>query len=1480
MNILTRSRAFCASCTFTIIAATWLAAANPAQAQSRAFISDISGITAQEGDTVSITVEFDDRTPRTNPSRVTVQFAGTAARPDLNTREPDYVLAFSDGASSVSVFSLRSRVDNSGRATFMVPADDNSITIGLPITSDFSFETTETVVFALVRHTDDSGDTSGRSVESVRYGIEIAANKGRAHACISCQLGDGTVLTFLREEGDFPNAGEFPFSVYFDGQARTTDSIVQIEFSGSAVVGADYSADFTYTYGGEEMAGTLVSGTTASVATIRVPSDRPTNNIGVKLAIPYDGVAEGRKTIMYRLISHTGSDGSTAGTNEYSYTLDSASRSIDIIESGADAYARFVNPPTSIVEGSSATIAVEFIGDPAVDSSGIVSLIFGDGISAFQHLDDITIEYDPDTAREHGPLRGDGLFAQATLRSEGSSRANIILTAVADGDNSESYENLEIRLSGYGRLIEGGIERDGYISQFDSIIITIVPDDFSTTTSRVEIGEPSITTVMEGRDVTLPVRFSGSIRPNTSIIRWRTEGSAIHGVDYVIQELFNVENGDFISQNFAAISAREHSIDLDIRILADISTESTETIAITLTAHTDRNGDSAGRSLSTVARTIYIAPSSGPLHFPQDETRIAFGSGTERLYAVLSGPAQALQGESQTRVTARGNGELADCSNPVEYRGPLTLSETCGGFRVGQRGPTGPYIPIRSVALESIGEGAASTGVVVIQLQRPIRINEENLWVRYDYNFATQGGDTLIFNRASSPTALASGSMLDVQMLHNPGKDSDGDGIPDGAEARFGTSPYLRDSGGRPQVTLTRGVADTAYVASGKLREPREHLGVTVTGATTIRAYYLSDTFGYEGGYLTGDLETYGCNGRFPSNYDAPVVAGGCAVVDFQNILPNVIHTIGWFAANERGWATVDTPVRLPAQRIQRIPQVNMALERDFIRREAAEIFIRAVSEAPQVPLAGLEILVSDATPSDRSLSIAAAADRRSFASTLTRTPGDHARERYRIDPNAAGAYTDDSSGFPGMTSYEVGPVNETVVYFIEGVAPSLGRPALTRDDESEERSVVEEGGANYKVTIPVLYAGSVRAQSGHLTNLREVGLTGGAGARMITARFDVPAGFVQATGTSVSLTVTAEAISQGEYAATRTTAATLTWPVVPRQFRSASEQLGEQSGDGDGDGIPDSQDPYPEVQGLPVVVASGTEMTVINPQHHIRPVLPVHELSLGDRTRADASSATLMAQMGLNPGPDGGYDELDLEDYDKYSASKAGVRLPASAETSAFEVTYDFDISGVPPAVTTSTTAEAVATTVAGGRAGVIIPLPEMLADASPLFLYKYRGGNSTRTELFTVDAEPGGNEYGFAPLDDNGSCPTDDGTAASLYRNRGDDGNLNRDKMPDDLCVVLYIVDGGPNDEDSEVNGIIKDPMGTSRIERDDVVMAAAGGGGTTGGGSGGATGGTISGGSGAFGVAGLAGLGILLLALLVVQARRRRVSEPSLR
>lgn len=1490
-----------AACALTMMAAAWLVAgANSAHAQSRAYIHSISPHTVEEGQAVTINVRFDG-TPRTDDSLVAIQFAGDAGAPTPATdamQASQYYVYYGGGANFAGSGS-RALVDSQSRGFFEVPAGDNEVTVELRVVDDLVRETTQTIAFALVSHTDTNRDASGREVESFRQSVEIAANKGKSEVYID----SGNTAFSITEDGVDPHGltDNLEFDLRLRGEERTTNSIVVVRLEGTAAVGADYSSDFTWRNGATMGVGTVTTDTRSAMARVTIPGpfeSTATNFVRVTFLFPQDNIAESEKTLTYRIDSHTDLDGGTDGTAEYDHTFESRTHSATVSASEQSTFARFLNPPRSVRQGASTTLVVEFSGTPAPDTNTFVSVQF-EPDTGFDYTTDLTIGYDSDTARERLPISvvAEGL-PQFDFFSNGTSRANIILTA--EDDNASDYKRVNIRIVNYG-ILSGGASMvtAGHLVANANIPLTIVPEHFPTTDSHVTIDGVNIDnvvtmartiTVREGLYFLINLRATGVIRPNASIIRWQTGGNAFQenslAGDYFINPVFNREGYD-VTEDSVILASDTHFLPFGVTVRQDNVAESTETFSITLTGHTDLSGNSAGRSVSTETWTFIIPANSGNLHFPQDDTRIAFGVGARRLYAVLNAPAQIrerdIDADTFFDVLDSADTLLANGCFTPSFTIPQEQVGTCAGFRIGVNNNfNGPVIPVESVHLESIGGGgpsAASTGVVVIELARPVRTGEESLYLTYDemrvrssWNGRRSDNperEGYVHNRGTPPVSL--GEIPSVQMLYDEFKDSDGDGIPDAAEAtRFGSSPHT-NTAGRPQVSLARGVGNTAFVASGRLTDSERlsHLGVTVTGASTVRAYYLSDTFGYTGGYVN-DSQSYGCAGSFPSNYDIPLIAGGCALVDFENILPNVAHTIGWFIANNEGWATANTASGLPQQVIQRIPRVNMTPARNFVRREATDIFVRAVAEAPVPnPAVHLAILLPDGSATTLEVD----AERRSYASTLTRTPGNQAVEHYRIDPAETRAYDSGdpgNTGFPDATSYEIGPVNEMAVYFLEGVAPSLGRPALTRDAESDERTLVEEGGTNYKVTIPVLYAGSVEAGSEHLANIREVGLADEAGERVITARFDVPADFVGTTGVSVSLIVTASAIAQGDYATTQTATVTLSWPVVPMLAAGGSTMVAELMGDDDGDSIPNQQDPYPDIAGLPVMVSSGTGMTV-NPQDHIRPVLPVHELSAGDRTRARASSETLADEGNVNEAG------ADTDDYDKYSASEADVRLPASVDSTPFEVTYDFDISGVAPSVDTSTAAQATTATVTGGRAGVIIPLPQMLSGATSLLLYKYRGADSTQTEAFTVDDEPGGNEFGFAPPDENGVCPTDDGSAASPYRD--DDGNLDAAKAAGDLCVVLYIVDGGPNDEDGEMNGIIKDPIGTSQAVRRDAVVGATGDGGGTGG-AGGAAGAISGGGSGSFGLAGLGVLLLLALLAITTQARRTRAARISRR
>jgi len=177
---------------------------------------------------------------------------------------------------------------------------------------------------------------------------------------------------------------------------------------------------------------------------------------------------------------------------------------------------------------------------------------------------------------------------------------------------------------------------------------------------------------------------------------------------------------------------------------------------------------------------------------------------------------------------------------------------------------------------------------------------------------------------------------------------------------------------------------------------------------------------------------------------------------------------------------------------------------------------------------------------------------------------------------------------------------------------------------------------------------------------------------------------------------------------------------------------------------------------------------------HHIRPVeRGLYNLRLGQRTVQRLARAT---------------DAAQVDDYAEYSASEP------PPDTSNLSVVYEFEISPVGYA-------DVGAEVSTGGVAGVIIPLPRS-SYASGGIMAKYPPERPFNEE--------GGNGYGFAPLQ-NGACPDDTMDARSPYRDEG--GALRRVKRGGDngdACVVVYIVDGGPNDEDGVVNGVIWDGIG----------------------------------------------------------------------
>jgi len=224
-------------------------------------------------------------------------------------------------------------------------------------------------------------------------------------------------------------------------------------------------------------------------------------------------------------------------------------------------------------------------------------------------------------------------------------------------------------------------------------------------------------------------------------------------------------------------------------------------------------------------------------------------------------------------------------------------------------------------------------------------------------------------------------------------------------------------------------------------------------------------------------------------------------------------------------------------------------------------------------------------------------------------------------------------------------------------------------------------------------------------------------------------------------------------------TTAIYSFPVVDGATNPLA-QAAARGSDEDGDGIIDSIDQFDDSGHLPVVVdeeaGAGASLW-----HHIRPALRVvHNLRLGEATVERRAMAT---------------DADQVDDYAEYSASETPSdtsNLPSSS------VLYNFEIAGVDYD-------DVGAEVSTGGVAGVIIPLARSLY-GSRVSLWKQPANEQFRVE--------GGNDYGFAPLQD-GRCPDgpeDTMQARSPYHEG--DGTLRRvkrtgaDNDPIDACLLLY--------------------------------------------------------------------------------------------
>ncbi len=367
-----------------------------------------------------------------------------------------------------------------------------------------------------------------------------------------------------------------------------------------------------------------------------------------------------------------------------------------------------------------------------------------------------------------------------------------------------------------------------------------------------------------------------------------------------------------------------------------------------------------------------------------------------------------------------------------------------------------------------------------------------------------------------------------------------------------------------------------------------------------------------------------------------------------------------------------------------------------------------------------------------------------------------------------------------------------TVVLVGSAVPPLLGRAVLRRG--SSEVNVLAEGESGYTLSIPVENSAGIGGLSATSSSVSEASgvlssITGAPDAARgsYEVTMTVNAGVAATTDRAV-IRVTIAGMRGGE------TVSSYRYPVV-----AADAPLAAQRTDSDGDGIADDYDHYDAVAHLPVTVDEGAGG---KSWHHIRPVLSEHDLRLGEST---------FERLG-------GLEESLVDEYADYAASR-------TTDVGNLSAVYDFEISGVDYAGVTEAGG-------VGGAAGVIIPLPADLHNVGAVTLVKYPSGR-----LFSTTGENG---YGFAPLAE-GACPDDTmGAGGSPYRET---------KSVGDACMVVYIVDGGANDEDGTVNGVIRDPLG---------IRSGASGGGNRHHG-------------GAFSPAGLAAL----LLLLALYSRRRRAA-----
>jgi len=754
----------------------------------------------------------------------------------------------------------------------------------------------------------------------------------------------------------------------------------------------------------------------------------------------------------------------------------------------------------------------------------------------------------------------------------------------------------------------------------------------------------------------------------------------------------------------------------------------------------------------------------------------------------------------------------------------------------------------RAGAVEDIGVLRARyrSGGVVLDLARRISSSDISVWVRY-----TPPPDDMSGIYSTGRFADRISSVRLFMLPRNAVFDYDGDGFPDALEARLGGNPLMADDVvGLPEVALSRAGAAGSPVAvaySGiRADGVAAHLGVVTTGASSLAAYYLSDTFGYSGGYAE-DVGRYGCTWRFPSSYALPVSEGGCAVVDFNNIRAGVEHRIGWLVTNNAGyWAVTGywgSRSRLPEQVILRVPEFNMKRRNVFVANSAAADATAVVGAFHDGPASSQSLTVSlsnvvaadspsSSEPDGFSVSVAGVTtDTTNYGITGVHTGEDN---KLWLAGDPLSSLTPDK--------YSLGKVTQTGVVRLgdDNLPPLFGRASLyvgSTADANERHAVVVRGTENYIVLLPVVHGSAQTASA------LEVSPWGGAGGgpvaaddRMIAVNAASPAAdgaLVRIAFTAsnppatVRNTVSLEVAASSAGADTATTV--LTWPVI-----DSADALASIAGDNDNDGIPDVRDSYPLLNRLPISVAGGVSgypdrsSAGTDGWHHIRPLLPLHNQHIGSyATRAGLSfhtgfagdirilvrlpvatsgqaiatsgRETIAAPEGQTPLAATYQSGVAIQmNYADFAASLSRDEFGAMARQSRqdISVVYNFRLHGVGPSA-------AQDATLAGGRAGVVIPLPESLHDHANILPLHYING---AWGGFSTDPDTPATA-GFAPLQ-AGACPDDSGLAGSPYRTTS--GALNTRKRTGDACMVLYLTDGAAADRDGNINGIVEALIG----------------------------------------------------------------------